>query len=432
MVALFHLTDTGPAIRSSIDSTIDSLKHQDPQSWYNSLLQQKQYCKWEFSHYEPSAYEEEWFSIVDQAQHHICSTLQEPEHAENSKRIVRRIESLLRLDPSIKWTNYDSVPAGEPHPDDHLFSRMHYSRVCYDSKLDIFKPSAGRGVQLIEPLWGMLRDPFDMYCQTQKLTMPDWDNKDESQSKEAIMPQGFAPYTYDMKATSPISRDQDGQHGWRPYGIPPWHSSLTPSQDPKAGTVWEKPQNIFMDLGSSYFGEWGGPGRIAASEAASGKYFYNTYHARGQPFNKYVAVEVARLDPVEAQDQLPPDLIGIYNLINAPLSMDYGDKFNTIDLLKRIAKPADFFVLKLDIDNAPIEMPLVQSLLDDDPENGGASALIDELMFEHHVWFVPMAGPNGPWSAGGTLSLEEHGDLAYSYSVFRDLRLKAIRAHSWP
>jgi len=36
--------------------------------------------------------------------------------------------------------------------------------------------------------------------------MLDWDDKEAAQSKEAIMPQGYAPYTYDLKATTPISR----------------------------------------------------------------------------------------------------------------------------------------------------------------------------------------------------------------------------------
>lgn len=45
-------------------------------------------------------------------------------------------------------------------------------------------------------------------------------------------------------------------------------------------------------------------------------------------------------------------------------------------------------------------------------------------MFEHHVDYDPM---NEAW---------EHpqgvGDLHRSYNVFRDLRRKGIRAHSWP
>lgn len=403
-LVLFHLHNTGVTIEAlkyyqqyqadhpdqSQGSGSHQPQQQDQQSWYKSILQQlqqKQYCRWEFSHYEPSGYEEQWFSIIHKAQNDICSTVEQTEHAEKSKKIVRRIEGLLRVDPALRWTDYDTVAHAEPEPDDHLFSRMHYSRACYDPKLDAFRPAAGRGVQLIEPLWGMLRDPFDGYCGDQRLIMPDWDDRNFGQSKEAIMPMGFAPYAYDLKATSPIELGDEGRkHLWRPHGIPPWHSHLTPSQDHHNGgmTVYEKPQNIFVDLGSSYFGEWGGVGGAAGdTAAASGRYFYDTYHHRGQPFNKYVAVEVAPLDPGYAHTQLPPDLVGIYNLMNTPLTMDAGDKLNTVDIIKRISKPGDFFVLKIDIDMAPIEIPLIQSLLDDDPANGGASGNVDELMFEH-------------------------------------------------
>lgn len=40
-----------------------------------------------------------------------------------------------------------------------------------------------------------------------------------------------------------------------------------------------------------------------------------------------------------------------------------------------------------------------------------------------------MAGPGGPW---GMLDSAVDGDLAFSYEVFRDLRKKGIRSHSWP
>lgn len=45
-------------------------------------------------------------------------------------------------------------------------------------------------------------------------------------------------------------------------------------------------------------------------------------------------------------------------------------------------------------------------------------------MFEHHVNYDPM---NGPWQHP-----QGAGDLHRSYNVFRDLRRKGIRAHSWP
>ena len=45
-------------------------------------------------------------------------------------------------------------------------------------------------------------------------------------------------------------------------------------------------------------------------------------------------------------------------------------------------------------------------------------------MFEHHVNYEPMAGP---WH-----NPQGVGDLHRSYTCFRDLRMKGIRAHSWP
>ncbi len=158
--------------------------------------------------------------------------------------------------------------------------------------------------------------------------------------------------------------------------------------------------------------------------AASGQWFYDTYHARGQKFNRFIAVEVEILDDVTAYEQIPADLVGIYTLMNVPLTQESSgtDKLNTLEMIKRTVQPEDFFVFKLDIDSAPIEEPIAQTLLADDPENGGASALIDELMFEHHVNFYPM---NKPWHMPG-------GDLVTSYRLFRDLRKKGIRTHSWP
>lgn len=460
-VIVLDATRTVPALKSGIHSTIGgihstigTIKWPKPShhGWLPKLSGSKQYCKWEFTHYESSAFEEHWFDIIEEAQAHICETVAEPEHAEGSAKIVSRIESLRSINSSVQWTTFDSVPPAEPHPDDHLFSRMHYARTCYDPKKDAFKPTSGRGVQLIEPIWGMLRDPFDFLCGALKLPAPaGYQDVFPGQSKEAIMPQGFAPYTYDLDAVSPIAIEDDHHHVWRPHGIPPWHSSLTPSQDPQVGTIFEKPQNIFVDLGSSYFGGWGDRNTNLSTGAASGGWFYEIYHARGQPFDKYIAVELADLDPTVAHMMLPPDLPGIYNLINAPVSMEEGHVLNTLDLIKRISKPGDNFVLKLDIDHGTLEMNLVDQILADDPEAGGASGLIDELMFEHRKLFVttfnslvrlsnaspdvyynPLTGPGrGPWS-DVLDTMPNAGDLAYSYEVFRDLRRKSIRSHSWP
>jgi len=381
------------------------------------------YCKWVFNNYESSTYEKQWFLEVPNVQSptadgpNICKAMQAENHVVAARAIVGRALNLTSIDPKIHWPTVDTMLTTSLDPADEYMSRMHYRRVCYNEKEQTFYPASGHGIQLIEPLFGMLRDPFDDHCGSDRLTMENYP-EGGGQSKIHIIPQGFAPYAYTTK-------DGGGQlTEWRTHGIPPWHSSMRPVYNEQIGMTFSTPENIYVDLGSSYFGGW--HGAATAASAGSGQWFYDKYHARGQKFNRFVAVEVEKLDDALAYEQVPADLVGIYTLMNIGLTMG-EDKLNAVEMIKRLVDPEDFFVLKLDIDSAPIEEPIVQSLLADDPENGGASALIDELMFEHHVNFYPM---NQPW--GLAADSKKDGDLLTSYNLFRDLRRKGIRAHSWP
>lgn len=380
-----------------------------------------QYCKWVFDKYESSTYEEEWFQEVPNVQSatpdgpNICKAMQTEKHVAAARAIVGRAVNLTSIDPKIQWITFDTMSTTSLDPADEYMSRMHYRRVCYDEQGRHFYPASGHGIQLIEPLFGMLRDPFDLWCGSDTLTMEGYPNLHPGQSKLHMVPQGFAPYAYTTK-DSGIQPTE-----WRTHGIPPWHSSMRPIYDEQIGTTFLPPQNVHVDLGSSYFGGW-----TKSAQAASGQWFYDKYHARGQKFNRFIAVEVETLDNAKAYQQVPADLVGIYTLMNVGLTMD-DDNLNAIEMIKRIVKPEDFFVMKLDIDFAAIEEPMVQNLLADDPENGGASALIDELMWENHVNFYPM---NGPWAIAP--DSKKYGDLLMSYNLFRDLRRKGIRAHSWP
>ncbi|CCG81463.1 protein of unknown function [Taphrina deformans PYCC 5710] len=385
---------------------------------------QGRFCKWHFSHYESSSHEIYWFSLVEEAQNHICQTVAEQRNALASKEIMRRIIELRSLDKSYKFLMYDSMlPTSDRDPADSYMSRMHYSRVCYDESIQDFVPATGVGVQLIEPLWGMLRDPFDIWCQGSRLVGLKTHSDISGQSKEHIMPQGYAPYYY---STSTDADPNAIGAKWRMQGIPPWHSTFAPEKHLELGTVYTKPRNIHLDLGSSYFAGWTKLAGGERNSAASGQWFYDHYHARGQKFDKFIAVEVEVLNDKIAYAQVPPDLVGIYQLINVGLTVNKSDALDTLDMIRRVVAPNDFFVFKLDIDAAPIEMPIIEALLADDPEAGGVSGLIDELMFEHHVDYAPM---NHPWAVPGQ---KLNGTLASSYNVFRDLRRKGIRAHSWP
>jgi hypothetical protein len=338
-------------------------------------------------------------------------------------QIVERVASLVNIPSSIKFDIPDSAGPEPEHRDDQLFSKFYYKRECYDDKASAWRPATGLGIQLIEPLFGMLRDPFDSWCGEDALDKlqegfpPSYSDNNRGQSKNHIMPQGFAPYAYTLDGSMPQT--------WRQHGTPPWFKSLKAIKTGNQVT-FRTPQVIHLDLGSSYFGGWSMYGG-ERNTAASGQWFYDTYQGRGNPFDRFTAVELEKLDPDEAFKQVPEDLIGKYSLMNIGLSMD-KDKFNTLELIRRTVSEEDFFVFKLDIDSAPIEMPIVNALLADDPKNGGASALIDELMFEHHCKFYPMAAT---WNLENA-DPEKEGNLASSYKLFRDLRLKGIRAHSWP
>ncbi|ORY83750.1 hypothetical protein BCR37DRAFT_378725 [Protomyces lactucae-debilis] len=386
--------------------------------------QEQPYCKWVFDRYESSPYEQEWLDLTNGGVNdQVCQVSAQPAHARKMYKIIERVVGLVNLDHSIQWPRIDTAAPEPAHVDDSLFSKFYYKRVCYNTKKHEFEPALGVGIQLIEPLFGLLRDPFDWWCGEDNLSKqsagqpPGYVLKDGGQSKLHILPQGYAPYTYSLDGSS--------EHGWRQHGIPPWYKTLKPQKDGNLLT-FSQPQVVHLDLGSSYFGGWTNMGSGERNAAASGQWFYDTYHARGQPFDRFTAVELEPLDPATAYKQVPEDLIGKYNLINIGLSMD-KDKYNTMDLIRRTVNKEDFFVFKLDIDSAPIEMPIVNELLRDDPETG-VSSLIDELMFEHHVKFKPM---DGPWGLQHSTE-EKEGNLASSYKLFRDLRAKGIRAHSWP
>lgn len=96
------------------------------------------------------------------------------------------------------------------------------------------------------------------------------------------------------------------------------------------------------------------------------------------------------------------------------------DARNPLEILRRIATPEDFVVLKLDIDTYPVEMAFIEQILSDD----GLASLVDELFFEHHVTFEPLM-PDWKKTAQPDASLED------SYEIFTRLRHMGIRAHGW-
>lgn len=369
-------------------------------------------CRWVFDLYEPSEYEKLWNDNIKEWQDTVCDKLQESEHFSASKSIVGDvIELAAKVDPTLQWGDINAYPAGKLSKSYELMSKFHYKRECYNHSTRTWTKAPGKGVQLIEPLWGFLRDPFDVYCKPLSGKLSGW-NGSEGQSKEHIMVQGFAPYAYTLlEDVSVIPEDE-----WHSHGLPPWISHLQPKIDVNYGPIYQFPKNIMLDLGSSYFKYWNDP---AYYTAVSGQWFYDNYHARGVKFDRFIQVEAEELKPREAWSLIPSDLLSRFTLINSPISVDPKNKFDISTLIKSLVQPNDFFVIKVDVDTHEIELPFIESLL----QENGVAHLVDELMWEHHVNVSVM---NDVWGYGWP------GDMTLSYKLFGGLRNKGIRAHSWP
>lgn len=116
--------------------------------------------------------------------------------------------------------------------------------------------------------------------------------------------------------------------------------------------------------------------------------------------------------------ELPGRLHHIYHWYNFPASADANDDKNPLVILRRVATPEDFVVLKIDIDTPKVENALVQQLYDDKH----LLSLVDEMFYEHHVNMTPMSTW---WGEIPGLTLKD------SFRIFLAFRRAGVRMHSW-
>jgi len=147
----------------------------------------------------------------------------------------------------------------------------------------------------------------------------------------------------------------------------------------------------------------------------------NLYEKFGFHFDHIYGFEVSFTEPNRVfSELLPKKYMHSYHWINAGLSSERGNVLNPLDSILREFHKDDFVVVKVDIDTASIEVPLVRQLLEDNAFHGG---VVDQLYFEHHVKFKEMAPI---WRSAMKGSLKETFDL------FHGLRQRGIPAHFWP
>ncbi len=145
----------------------------------------------------------------------------------------------------------------------------------------------------------------------------------------------------------------------------------------------------------------------------------DTYAARGIHWDGIYAWEAQAHPPDNVWSGIPAHLKHVYHWYNIPVNPDPGHTDNALDYIRRVARPEDFVLLKIDIDNTPVEEALVHQLLASDELMG----LVDEFYFEHHVNTEPM---HRFWA-----TQDSPRTLEVTYRIFTTLRSKGVLAHAW-
>lgn len=182
----------------------------------------------------------------------------------------------------------------------------------------------------------------------------------------------------------------------------------------------------FFDAGASVYDEcwWG-----------CTKWFVDAYRANDIEFDRLLGWEAAAVNHTKYWEHVPADLKPKVSYYNTPVSGDPNSGDNLWYHVKALATKKDFVVVKLDIDNNPLETMLVRQLLDD-PE---LLDLVDEFFWEHHVWGSPLqktrvelfGTKNIGWGQHMPVRGTRDSMLHDSYRIFTKLREHGIRAHGY-
>jgi hypothetical protein len=321
-------------------------------------------CTRSFLRYEPSAWEKEWSQgeLSGERRDRECEILATPTEVQRSVQLIRSVQGAMLRGMPIPQ---DAVP---------LFSRMVYSVQCGGTSRE--------SVDLIEPLVGILRDPFSMCPRPPAVPDDVYDTfgvgEDRVQSKRHFL----------TLAATGQGKPERGPHS----------------------------QNILIDIGASTFASWqNDPAAVGAM------WFVDRYRRVGWTFDWIVSYEIEKLDPDVLYRSVPADVLPHYVYFNQGVEKDPGGKWNPWRILKGSSvTPDDYVVVKLDIDAPDIEHDLVAQVMADP----ALQKLIDEMFYEHHVNTKPM------WPWWGTQNAK--AILADSYRNFTRLRAVGIRMHSWP
>lgn len=191
-------------------------------------------------------------------------------------------------------------------------------------------------------------------------------------------------------------------------------------------------RNLFYDLGCSVWGR----SKIGATSHGTGlgsslNLFYSMYEQNCITFDRIWGWEANAYEPKAWWRYMPAKIRAKLHFYNVPVEMDGespGNRASVLEVLRETARPEDFVVVKVDIDESELEKKIVNAIATDP----ALSELVDELFFEYHYHF----GTNrGPW---GFTQQTNASDDQYTpdtvndaLNLMRRLRDVGIRSHFW-
>lgn len=104
---------------------------------------------------------------------------------------------------------------------------------------------------------------------------------------------------------------------------------------------------LYFDFGASEYND--GPG------GASQSWFVDQYEMVNITFDDIYAFEGQSYEPNKIFEQIPERLLSHYHWYNVFVSDSPDSHLNAVHFITSIAKPSDFVLVKLDIDNNPVE-----------------------------------------------------------------------------
>jgi hypothetical protein len=324
--------------------------------------------------YQPSQLESTWHTNIgawekDTALY--CAKVKE--HKDAFQRMLHTI-GIMSPDGTVPHRShvYTTLAGDQPVSAMQVFSQHVYSLRCLDGNFTV----VGR----IEPLVAALRHPYAC-CK---------DLTNDAHIYTNIIARNFI--LFDTKDNPSV------------YGLYPSATRHVPVRTA---------QRLMFDLGARTWPEGYGISQQV--------FLYQNYLARGITFDRHLLWEAKQATGQQIFDKVPRHLMSRYQFFNMPVNTNFSDPGHPFNVLKQLASPEDYIVMKIDIDTPEIESVLFNKIAEDDT----LCDVIDELFYEPHVNFALMTPHwSGKWDRKLT--------MADMYTLFAKLRNKGIRMHGWP